>query len=86
MDYRARLLTIARSYCDATGLSMARVATLVHNQGAFFRRLEGGAGCTVDTYEKCLQWFSDHWPEGVQWPHCAARPMPQPTEVRATGT
>jgi hypothetical protein len=75
MDYRTRLLTVARAYCKATGLSMARVATLIHNQGAFFKRLEEGAGCTVDTYEKCLQWFSDRWPDTTAWPAGIMRPV-----------
>lgn len=74
MDYRRRLLIVAVAYSEATSLSMARVATLVHNQGAFFKRLEAGAGCTVDTYEKCMQWFSDHWPQGVKWPKEISRP------------
>lgn len=74
MDYRSRLLLLAHTYCAAANLSMARVATLVHNQGAFFKRLEEGAGCTVDTYEKCLQWFSDHWPAETPWPEGVMRP------------
>lgn len=77
MNYRDRLLLLATQYSAATNLSTARVATLVHNQGAFFKRLEDGAGCTVDTYEKCLQWFSDHWPEGLAWPENVLRPMPR---------
>ncbi len=83
MDYRQRLLAVARGYCNATGLSLARVATKVHNHGAFFKRLEGGAGCTVDTYEKCLQWFSDNWPAGTKWPAGVMRPTRRKTEDAA---
>lgn len=74
MDYRTRLLMLARAYCAAQKISMARVATVVHDQGAFFKRLESGAGCTVDTYEKFLQWFSDNWPNAKAWPAEIARP------------
>lgn len=53
---------------------MARVATLVHNQGAFFKRLEAGASCTVETYEKVMAWFSAHWPKDRAWPREIERP------------
>jgi hypothetical protein len=78
MDYRTRLRTLADRYSAATGLSLARIATLVHNQGAFFVKLERGAGCTVDTYEKFVAWFAERWPEGAEWPPEVLRPAPRP--------
>jgi hypothetical protein len=74
MDYRQQLLCLASAYRAATGRSEARVATIVHNQGTFFRRIAGGAGCSVDTYLKFKQWFSDNWPEEVPWPEGVDRP------------
>jgi len=77
MDYRKRLLTVATRYADATNLSLARVATLITGGGVFFKRLEEGRGCTVDSYENCLQWFSNHWPSEATWPDGVARPEPK---------
>ena len=74
MDYRDHILTLANAYCEATGRSLARVSTIVRNDGKFFRRLGEGAGCTMDTYAKCLRWFSEHWPEGLPWPDGVPRP------------
>lgn len=74
MDAKSRLLSVARLYCETTGLSMARVATLAHNQGAFFKRLNAGASCTLETYEKVMRWFSNNWPDGVSWPLDIPRP------------
>ena len=74
MNYRAHILTLARLYCEATGRSLSRVSTVVRNDGKFFRRLDEGAGCTMDTYGKCLRWFSEHWPEGTSWPDGVPRP------------
>lgn len=74
MDYRTHLLTLARAYGDATHRSLARVSTLVRNDGKFFRRLNEGAGCTMDTYAKCLRWFADHWPHDRSWPDGVPRP------------
>lgn len=74
MDYRSRLTTLADRYARATNRSLARVSTLVRNDGKFFDRLKDGRGCTVDTYESSLQWFSDHWPAGEPWPKGIMRP------------
>ncbi len=74
MDYREHILTLADAYCIATNRSLARVSTIVRNDGKFFRRLREGAGCTMDTYQKCLRWFSEQWPDGLPWPDDVPRP------------
>lgn len=75
MDYRSAILTVARTYCAKTGKSMARVATLAHNGGAFFKNIEAGKGFTIDTYAKVMQWFSDNWPADLEWPVGIDRPF-----------
>ncbi|HEX2114218.1 MAG TPA: hypothetical protein VHM01_07415 [Alphaproteobacteria bacterium] len=74
MDYRDEMLTLARLYCQRTGLSLARIATLVRNQGAFFKHIEDGKGCTVDTYNKVMRWFAERWPNDLAWPEGIGRP------------
>ena len=78
MNYRTDLIALAEAYAAARGLSVARVATLARNDGKFFRRLQEGAGCTVETYQGLLQWFSDRWEEAGAgaWPASVARPEP----------
>lgn len=78
MDYRSHLLAVADAYCAATGLSLARVSTLVHNDGKRLRRMREGAGCKMDTFVKAMQWFSDRWPAGTKWPTGVARPTRKP--------
>ncbi|WP_146193168.1 hypothetical protein [Maritimibacter sp. 55A14] len=39
-----------------------------------FQRLRDGHGTTIRTYNKVLQWFSDHWPEDLDWPSDIPRP------------
>lgn len=75
--YSAHLLTLVEQYCAATGLSEARVATLVRNYGGFFKRVRDGGAFTNRTYERVLQWFSDNWPAGEAWPEAVARPAPR---------
>ena len=74
MDYRANLLTVAKAYGHATNRSLARVSTLVRNDGKFFDRIEKGAGCTMATYGLCMRWFSKNWPAGAEWPEGVDRP------------
>lgn len=77
MDYRIRLLLLAETYAAATNRSVPRIATLIRNDGKFFAGLKQGRGCTVDTYEDCLQWFSNNWPPDLRWPtEAVARPEP----------
>lgn len=83
MDYKADLLTVARAFGNATNRSLSRVSTMVRNDGKFFDRLDRGAGCTMATYEICMQWFANHWPDGVEWPSGVARPEKQAAEEEA---
>jgi len=80
MEYRSRLLLVAQTFAEVQHLSLARVSTKVRNDGKFFDRIEKGAGCTVDTYELVMQWFSDRWPGGVAWPEGVDRPVPKPSD------
>ncbi len=60
MDIRTRLLTEADQYCSARGISRARLATLVVNDGKFFDRVEKGGDFTVRTFERFMQYFADN--------------------------
>ena len=57
MDLRQQLLDQVDAYCARTGMSRARLATLVVNDGKFFARLVKGGGFTVRTYEKFQAFF-----------------------------
>jgi len=70
------LLTLAERYSAATGMSQARLATLVRNDGKFFDRLRAGGGVLTHTYEASVRWFGERWPEGADWPAEIERPEP----------
>ena len=72
----ADLQVICGLYRDATGRSEARISDLACANPYLFKRLRANKGCTIATYNRVLAWFSDHWPDGVQWP--AEIPRPQP--------
>lgn len=76
MKLRNQLITVSDAFGTATSRSRARVSTLVFNQG---QRLAKIADCqldpTISSFERAMQWFSDNWPPGVEWPTDVARPM-----------
>ena len=79
----AHLMAIAQVYANWRGVSVARVAKLARGSGDFFARLQGGASCTIRTYNRVLQWFSDHWPSDLEWPSDIPRPDPAPDSPAA---
>lgn len=68
------LIDLAAAYGAHTGLSHWRVSFLVRGNGQFFRGLESGKSCTLKTAATVLLWFSDNWPEDLQWPADIDRP------------
>lgn len=60
IDIKQQLLSDAADFCAKTGLSKARLATIVVNDGKFFARLERGGGFTAATYEKFMAYFRAH--------------------------
>jgi len=70
IDLRESLLHIAAIYEMETnahgGRSLARIATIVLNRGAFFDRLRTGKTCTLNSFEAAISWFEDpqNWPDG----------------------
>lgn len=68
LNLRQILLALADLYeLEATehgGRSLARVATIVVNRGAFFERLKIGKTCTLTSFEVFIGWFAnaENWP------------------------
>ncbi len=58
MTLRERLLEEAETFCAATGMSKARLATIVVNDGKFFDRIEAGGDCTTGTFERFQTHFA----------------------------
>lgn len=73
-ELRSNLLTLGRLYCEAADRSPKTIGMRVAKDGRFFDRLEAEKAFTVKTYDTALQWFSDNWPVGVDWPVEVPRP------------
>ncbi len=60
MDLKKKLIERAETYCQQTGIAKPALAAKVVNDGAFFNRIESGAGCTIKTYERFMAFFDSH--------------------------
>lgn len=75
--YENAVRTIAEAYTSQRGSfggrSLARIATIVTNNGSFFVRVASGKTFSVANLEKVAAWFRDpaNWPNG-SIPHAAA--------------
>ena len=63
MTLKEELLQEAEDFCVATGMSKARLATIVINDGKFFERLKAGGDCTTSTLERFRAHFSENRPD-----------------------
>lgn len=78
------LVEMAIIYAKHTSLALSTVSTYAANDGKYFLRLSQGAGCTLRTADKLLHWFSDNWPEDLEWPADVPRPAPSTTKRKAS--
>lgn len=80
----ADLQVVCDLYRYATGRSEARISDLACANPYLFKRLrENKGGCTIATYIRVLSWFSNNWPDGLQWPADIPRPPVADNPVRS---
>lgn len=82
MIFSDQLVAVATAYCLAAQVPLARVS--MHALGD--RRLLPGLVAdsltlTLRRADRALCWFSDHWPDGAQWPASVPRPAPSAGEA-----
>jgi hypothetical protein len=71
------LFTLCNAYAASTGLSEGTVSGRVLKSGGRIRSLrENRSDIGVRKMAEAIQWFSDHWPDGVEWPEGIDRPPP----------
>ena len=64
-------------YAERTGLSAHSVGRYASGSGDFYGRLKRGRDVTTRRAGRVLQWLSDHWPDGLDWPADIPRPSPR---------
>lgn len=86
MSLISKIIIVADAFCAARSLSRARVSTLIFNDGKTLGRLAGGGDLQTASYERAMVWFSNHWPEGAEWPADVPRPAPSSVEPEAAAS
>ncbi len=75
-------ITVINGYAKFSGLSYRTLTDRAVGSPQLITRWQEGKSCTMATYGRLLQWFSDNWPdgEGLKWPRNVPRPDPATDE------
>lgn len=73
-----QLQTLIELYSAFTKRRPSYVGYMCAGSGDFYSRLVAGRDVTTRRSRRVIEWFSDHWPEGLDWPADIPRPVPNP--------
>ena len=68
------LWQLGQLYADRKGYKLSTVSRHASGSGDTLKHLQTGSTITTRRYGQVLQWFSDHWPEDLDWPDDVPRP------------
>ncbi|WP_126976491.1 hypothetical protein [Frigidibacter oleivorans] len=72
---KQHLVQLGELYGRHLVLELSTVSTYAANDGKWLPGLKGATtSCTLRKAELVMQWFSDHWPADLDWPHDIPRP------------
>jgi hypothetical protein len=74
MEMVNALFALVDAYRTATGLSEARISTLVLKGGRRISEIRLGSDIGIRRLHQAIDWFADHWPDDVPWPPDVPRP------------
>lgn len=79
MITEADLVAVIDVYAAATGASDTTISSRVFADSKKLDALRRGASITLRRANEALQWFSNNWPEGAEWPFGLPRPEVTPS-------
>lgn len=68
------LIDVAEAYGSATGLRPQTVSSRVFRDTKKLPAILTGSDISTRRLEAALVWFSNHWPDGAEWPKSVKRP------------
>jgi hypothetical protein len=77
MTLREQIILMSERYGALAGIGRKRVSTIVFNRSSKLDDLYDGGDLSTGIFERAMQWFSDHWPAGAEWPAGIHRPEPR---------
>lgn len=71
---RQNLLDLAAAFEAGAAVTAPTIGKRALNDNTFYARLESGAGFNIKTYDRLVGWFSENWPDDLEWPASIERP------------
>lgn len=68
------LLTLADEYQRVCPVADSTLSTAIFNDGKKLTALRADKDLHTKRFNTSVQWFSDHWPDGAEWPVGIVRP------------
>jgi len=81
MTLREQIIIVHAVYCRFLSLTASAVSKRVFGRGTKIDDIESGGDLSTRIFERAMQWFSDNWPDGCDWPQGVPRPVPQKLEA-----
>lgn len=80
-ELKANLRSLSDIFEAKSGFAVSTIWARAVGDARFLERIGSGKGFTAKTYDRALSWFSDHWPDGSEWPIDIPRPAPSNAEA-----
>ncbi|MCC2608365.1 hypothetical protein [Neorhizobium petrolearium] len=74
MTLISSFLLLAETYCRAAGIAEATLSSRMFRDGKRIGQIREGSDIGVRRLDVAVQWLSDNWPEGFDWPAGVVRP------------
>lgn len=69
-------LCVVECFCKAESVPESTASWRMFDDSKRLAQIRAGADIGVRRLERALQWLSDRWPEGAEWPAEVQRPGP----------
>ena len=70
------IIRLLEEYARLKAVTPITASTYCAGAGDFYSRLKRGRDVTTRRAARVVQWLSDHWPDGAEWPADSPRPPP----------
>jgi hypothetical protein len=75
MEPKQHILALMNALAAHHGVTHFAISMRAFGKGDFFKNLmRPGADCRTRTAVRLLQWFTDNWPDDLEWPSDIPRP------------
>ena len=79
LTLREKFILVFDTFVVHSGVAESTLSDRLLRSGTRFRHIRKSSDISTGTFERVVQWLSDHWPEGVEWPEDVERPQPTAT-------